>query len=138
VKNALFLLCAIGAVTVLAAESSRTVLEGVYTPEQAIRGKDIYADKCYFCHGRALLGEGEAPALSGNRFLTEWETVSVGALFDRIRTGMPIKTPGTLSRQQSADLTAFLLYYNGFPPGQTELSTRSEMLQDIKIILPKR
>jgi cytochrome c len=138
VKNAILLICAAGAIGVLMAEPSRTVLEGVYTPEQAIRGKDIYADKCYFCHGRALLGEGEAPALSGNRFLTEWETVSVGALFDRIRTGMPIKTPGTLSRQQSADLTAFLLYYNGFPSGQTELSTRSEMLQDIKIVLPKR
>ena len=137
-KIIILLLCTAAAITVLMAEPSRTVLEGVYTPEQAVRGREIYADKCYFCHGRALLGEGEAPALSGNRFLTEWETVAVGALFDRIRTGMPIKTPGTLSRQQSADLTAFLLYYNGFPSGPTELSTRSELLQDIRIVLPKR
>jgi mono/diheme cytochrome c family protein len=136
-KFRVLILCGLLGV-LLAAQASRTVLDGVYSPEQAVRGKEIYADKCYMCHGRALLGEGESPALSGNRFLTEWETVSVGALFDRIRTGMPIKTPGTLSRQQAADLTAFLLYFNGFPSGQTELSTKSELLQDIQIVLPQR
>ncbi len=59
-------------------------------------------------------------------------------LFNRIRTGMPIKQPGTLSRQQAADLTAFILYFNGFPAGKTELGTTAEYLQDIKIVLPKR
>jgi mono/diheme cytochrome c family protein len=134
-KFALLLFCA---ALVLLAAPSRTVLEGVYTPEQANRGKEIYADKCYFCHGRALLGEGESPSLSGGRFLNEWETVPVGSLFDRIRTGMPIKQPGTLSRQQAADLTAFILYFNGYPAGKTELSTTTEYLNDIQIVLPKR
>jgi cytochrome c len=137
-KFALFSLLAAAAVTGLMADASRTTNDGVYTPEQATRGREIYADKCYFCHGRALLGEGEYPALSGNRFTNEWETNSVLMLFDRIRTSMPIKQPGTLSRQQAADLTAFLLYFNGYPAGKDELSTRSELLQDIQIVLPQR
>jgi cytochrome c len=137
-KLATLSLCALGAISILTAEPSKTTNDGVYTPEQAIRGRDVYADKCYFCHGRALLGEAEYPALTGNRFTNEWETNTVSMLFDRIRTSMPLKQPGTLSRQQAADLTAFLLYFNGYPAGNAELSTRSEMLQDIQIVLPKR
>lgn len=137
-KLAIISICAFGAISLLTAEPSKTTMDGVYTPEQAMRGRDLYGDKCYFCHGRALLGDGEYPALSGNRFTNEWETNPVSLLFDRIRTSMPIKQPGTLSRQQAADLTAFLLYFNGYPAGKQELSTRSEMLQDIQIVLPKR
>jgi cytochrome c len=136
--KAVILLLLAAAVSGLMADASRTTLDGVYTEAQAVRGREIYADKCYFCHGRALLGEGEYPALSGNRFTNEWETNSVFLLFDRIRTSMPIKQPGTLSRQQAIDLTAFLLYFNGYPAGKEELSTRSEMLQDIQIVLPQR
>ena len=137
-KLAVLSLCALTAIPVLTADPSRTTMDGVYTAEQAIRGRELYANKCYFCHGRALAGDGEYPALSGNRFTNEWETNPVSLLFDRIRTSMPIKEPGTLSRQQAADLTAFLLYFNGYPAGKEELSTRSEMLQDIQIVLPRR
>jgi cytochrome c len=122
----------------LFAQSTRSVREGIYTPEQALRGRELYAQKCYFCHGRELRGEGETRPLSTDRFLTDWEGTTVLQLFDRIRNTMPFKTPGTLSRQESADLTAFILYFNGYPAGPSELSTKSEVLQGIQIELPKR
>ena len=135
-KLAILSVCALGAISILTADPSKTTMDGVYTAAQANRGRDLYADKCYFCHGRALAGDAEYPALSGNRFTNEWETNPVSMLFDRIRTSMPIKEPGTLSRQQAADLTAFILYFNGYPAGKEELSTRSEFLQAIQIVLP--
>jgi mono/diheme cytochrome c family protein len=132
------LLAAAGAVTTLSGQASRTTRDGVYSAEQALRGKELYADKCFMCHGRELRGEGEARPLSGDRFLSDWETIPVQTLFDRVRTTMPFKTPGTLSRQQTADLVAFLLYFNGYPAGQAELSTKAEVLQDIQIVLRQR
>ncbi len=138
ISIAIALLAAAGGLTTLIADPSRTTKDGVYSPEQALRGKDLYADKCFMCHGRALTGEGEARPLAGDRFLTNWETTTVLQLFDRIHTTMPFKTPGTLNRQQTADLVAFILYFNGYPAGQAELSTKAEVLQDIQIVLLRR
>lgn len=114
-------------------QTTRSTREGVYSPEQAIRGRELYADKCTNCHGRALNGEGENGPVAGERFRGEWEGETVATLFDRVKKTMPIKTPDTLSRQEAADLVAFLLYFNGAPAGQQELSTRSEFQQQIKI-----
>src|SRR5207249_5964670 len=52
-------------------------------------------------------------------------------LFDRIRKTMPQSKPGRLTRQQDADVLAFLLNINKFPAGKTELYRQSEMLKEI-------
>ncbi len=59
-------------------------------------------------------------------------------LFDRIRITMPGDKPGTLNRQQIADILAFVMQFNGLPAGNTELSTKAEILQLIRIEPPKR
>ena len=111
--------------------SARTVWDGIYTEAQATAGAHEYADNCSFCHGVQLEGTGEAPGLSGPVFTSTYNGLSVGDLFDRIRTTMPMDRPGGLSRQAYAEITAYLLKSNGFPAGQAELSQRSEMLATI-------
>ena len=45
--------------------------------------------------------------------------------------------PGSLSREDNADLVAFLLAKNGFPAGGAELPTETEILKTIKILTQK-
>nr|QQZ51044.1 hypothetical protein JKL49_07665 [Phenylobacterium glaciei] len=49
-------------------------------------------------------------------------------LFDRTRTTMPLNKPRSLTKEQYADVLAYLLKFDGFPAGQSELPARSEML----------
>ncbi len=115
----------------------RTVWDGVYTEEQAKRGEAIYAARCERCHGAALLGEGEATALTGPGFAANWEGVSMGELADRTRNTMPNDQPGTLSRQQVADVLAFVLRFDKFPAGDAELPVQAEALNQIRFVATK-
>ena len=45
---------------------------------------------------------------------------------------MPQNRPGRLTRQQNADILAYLLSANQFPAGQTELPTETERLKQIR------
>lgn len=100
---------------------SASVWSGVFTAEQAGRGKAAYEAHCAACHGGTLAGLEMAPALSGPAFMANWTGVSVGELADRIQTSMPADAPGSLSRRRVADLVAYLLSVGGFPTGAAEL-----------------
>ena len=115
------------------AQSSRSVWDGIFTEEQAKRGESVSEKECVNCHGAALSGGEEAPALEGAGFLSNWNSLTVGDLFDRIRKSMPQDDPARLSRQQDADVLAYILSLNRFPAGKTELSAQSEVLKQIKI-----
>ena len=110
-----------------------SVWDGVYTREQAERGHSLFGQHCAKCHGDALEGGDESPALVGAQFLSDWNELTVGDLFDRIRKSMPADNPGHLSREVSADILAYLLDANAFPAGQTELAHQTEILQQIRI-----
>lgn len=118
------------------AQSGTTTLDGIYTDAQAQRGADQFATNCAPCHGGTLQGNGEAPALTGAEFTSDWIGLTVGDLFDRIRTTMPQDAPGKLSRDQYADILAFILKANGYPAGQKELDKRSEYLKAIGFVAP--
>ncbi|HYA15951.1 MAG TPA: cytochrome c [Bryobacteraceae bacterium] len=128
-------LCA--AVFALRAQSARSVRDGVYNEAQAARGRIAYSQICMECHGRDLTGDVETRPLIGDEFTTNWSEGSLLRLFDRIRITMPADKAGTLSRQQVADILAFILQSNTFPAGKDELSTRSEVLDQIKFEIPK-
>jgi glucose/arabinose dehydrogenase/mono/diheme cytochrome c family protein len=115
------------------AQASRSISDGVYTREQADRGKTAYAQQCASCHGVALAGGQETPALTGSTFLAKWNGHSAGELFENIRATMPADRPGTLSRQMNADILAYVFAVNQFPPGGGELSAQSEPLKQIRI-----
>ncbi|OYQ31999.1 class I cytochrome c [Sandarakinorhabdus cyanobacteriorum] len=120
-----------------AQEAGKSVWQGIYTVEQADRGAGVYAQRCGACHGAALNGTGEAPPLIGGEFVSHWDTMTVGDLYDRVRTTMPQNDPQSLSREDYADVLAFLLKTNGFPAGSQPLDKRSEVLATIGITAEK-
>ncbi len=127
---------AIGLVLVLAAtvyaQQGASVWDGVYTLEQAKRGKALYGKECASCHGTALDGTGQAPPLEGADFKSDWNGQTVDDLFEKMQMSMPADQPGRLSREQNADILAFLLLSNQFPAGQKELPTDATALAKIR------
>jgi mono/diheme cytochrome c family protein len=124
---------AVAIVLGLAAQTTRSVWDGVYSEDQSKRGGALYAKECASCHGTELTGGESAPALVGDGFLSNWNGTTVGDLFERIRKSMPQDDPGRLSRQQDADILAFVLNANRFPVGKAELERETEVLKLIKI-----
>jgi len=125
-----FAAAAMTAFTVRAQE--RTVWDGIYTEEQATRGEALYGEHCVRCHGATLQGNGEgAKSLTDAAFKSTWNGVALGALFDRVRLSMPQDKPGTMTRQQVADLIAFILRANKFPAGKDELVRQTDLLNAI-------
>ena len=111
--------------------SARSVWDGVYTEEQAKRGEAFYEKQCSACHGDKLAGRESAPPLTGGAFLSNWNGLPLSDLFERVRRTMPQNAPGKLSRQQNADILAYVLSFNKFPAGKTELYRQVEMLKEI-------
>ena len=65
--------------------------------------------------------------------MSNWDGLTVGDLFERVRISMPQGDPGKLDRQQTADVLAYVLQVNSFPVGETELVRRTEVLKQIRI-----
>ena len=123
-----------GAQDAASGAASRSVWDGVYTKEQADRGKELYTTHCLACHGESLEGNGPAKALIGPEFAANWNGITMDAMLDRTRTSMPLDKPGTLSRQQVADLLAFVLSANKFPAGEDELPRQAEVLHQMTFL----
>jgi mono/diheme cytochrome c family protein len=121
----------------LFAQPTASVWDGVYTSEQAGRGKPVYVKECAACHGDTLGGGEEAPPLTGSAFMANWSGLTVGDLFERIRLSMPEGRPGALSRQQNADILAYILNVNQFPAGKTELQRDTDRLKQIRFLAEK-
>ena len=102
-------------------DAPRTVWDGVYNEEQARRGQTVFLEQCSNCHGRDLEGADMTPPLTGGAFTANWDGLTIGDLTDRIRISMPMNSPGTLSRQQTTDVVAYILRFNQFPAGKEEL-----------------
>jgi S-disulfanyl-L-cysteine oxidoreductase SoxD len=115
------------------AAGSRSVWDGVYTKEQAARGKTTYSEECAKCHADNLMGGESAPGLVGKDFRENWYGRSVGDMLDIMIKTMPSEDPGTLSRRQYADLAAYILSANEFPAGPKELDSSPPALKDIRI-----
>ena len=114
-----------------AQDAQRTVWDGVYNDTQARRGEAVFLEACSNCHGRSLEGADMTPALTGGAFMANWDGLTVGDLFDRIRISMPADRPGSLSRQEDADVVAYILRFNEFPSGKEELPREVQILKQI-------
>ena len=80
------------------------------------------------------------PALATAAILTfmgNWNELSVGDLFERVRISMPPSDPGAVPPAQKADIIAHIMNVNKFPAGQTELQPKTEVLKGIKIEMKK-
>jgi len=128
--------CALAGSLLVAAQtppstSSRTAKDGVYSDQQASRGQAVYKDRCASCHG-ATLGGGNAPALAGDAFIGIWGG-PLSDLVDKIQNTMPQDDPGKLTRQQSADVVAYMLQASKFPAGRADLGADAAVLKQITL-----
>lgn len=103
-----------------AAQEKKSVKDGVYTAVQADRGQTLYRSKCASCH---------AP----NRFTDDFFYQSFAGkpmweMFDVISDSMPEDDPGSMEKEEYADVIAYLLRLNRFPEGGTELPTDKDAL----------
>jgi mono/diheme cytochrome c family protein len=122
---------------ILVSAQGKTTLDGIYTEAQAKRGEKIYTDSCASCHGPDLSGGGQTPGLAGKEFNMDWNDLALSSLSDRTRATMPADAPGTLNREQAADVIAFILQRGSFPAGQTELPADVAALKTITFVSPK-
>jgi mono/diheme cytochrome c family protein len=105
---------------------AKTVWEGVYTEDQAARGKTVFNDSCATCHD--LTSEFSGPA-----FLDMWKGQTAFNVFDTIKTEMPKDNPGGLTKQNYIDIVAFMFKSNTFPSGKSDLEPDDDTLKQIRI-----
>ena len=110
------------------AQTHKTVWDGVFTSEQATRGKALLATACAACHAADLSG-GNGPALKGEVFLNHWMEGSLDALFAKVKSMPPNRA--NLGDSAYIDLVAFLLQANAFPAGAQEL--KAETIPGVQI-----
>ncbi len=103
-------------------QAARSVADGVYTDEQARRGRKEYAEKCATCHATTLRGGEMGPELVGQTFLGGWTGQTLWSLFDFTLATMPQDNPGSTSPEAMNDILAFVLQRNDFPSGSAELA----------------
>lgn len=117
-------------------DSSTSVWSGIYTSEQAARGKALYEEHCTACHG-ADLRTPDGPAaglpLAGTVFMGRWRGRNLQALFQQTRENMPLGQGGLLDDQEYIDLVSYILDVNGFGAGSTELKPEAPSLSAVVI-----
>jgi hypothetical protein len=111
-----------------AQEDDRSVLDGVYTAEQAERGALVWQNTCLECHDRY--------EFEGDNFTSLWTEVSLRTLYRRIYRTMPDDNPGGLNRSEYADVVAFILSLNGYPTGPDELPPDDGAMRAIHVDPP--
>ena len=97
-----------------------------FTAAQAERGHAAYRSNCQDCHGSELdNGEFGGPPLKGGYFRGRWGSGNASVLFGMLSLTMPPDRPGQLTPQTYADLLAFILSNNGYPPRRQGVPFRS-------------
>lgn len=128
---------AAAAFVTLPAQTVKSQWDGVYTGGQASRGDALYEEQCATCHGADLTGSEMAPPLVGGEFAANWNDLTLGDLFERIRISMPQNSPASLSRPEYADVLASILQKGGYPAGAVELPGDTAVLNEIKFLAAK-
>lgn len=116
-----------------AAQNEARIWTGIFTDEQAERGKTNFYQSCVRCHGQNLEG-ATAPSLNGNRFITAWENENLYKLFVKVRDTMPPNFGTILTDEAKLDVITFLLRTNGYPTGPEELKVDVDTLENIQVV----
>ena len=111
-------------------QSVRSTASGVYTDEQATRGRDTYQMQCKSCHTPA--------SHTGPTFASWWDRKPLSDLYQFVTTRMPKNEPGSLQPDEYADLIAYLLKLNDLPSGSEPLPADSVALKKIRIDVGKK
>jgi len=118
------------------APGGATVCDGVYSTDQAQGGQKIFAAHCSQCHGANFRGGFGVASLAGPAFTTLWADKTLLSLFERMKSTMPLSSPGSLSDQSYLAVLARILEVNGFPASDgSELPLQPDGLE--RLTLPK-
>ncbi|HSY02815.1 MAG TPA: cytochrome c [Acidobacteriaceae bacterium] len=112
---------------------TKTIWDGVYTDDQAARGKAQYDTSCSSCHMEDLSGSGQALPLAGDAFTDVWEGQTMADLLGLVQGTMPQDKPGSLTPEAALDVISYILQYNKLPAGKEELKNDPDALKDILI-----
>jgi mono/diheme cytochrome c family protein len=118
-----------------AVAQTKSIRDGVFTAEQAVRGQVAYTGPCDRCHGYKLDGASDdpdmlpAPPVAGPKFLRKWNGRPLAALFEYVRVTMPTNNPGYLSDAEVADMVSV----SEVPTGAQPLPSEREALVSIVI-----
>lgn len=110
-------------------QQARKTTDGVFTQRQAKRGERVHRRACLHCH---------VPDFYKGGLFDNWAGNTVGALNTHIANTMPQDRPSSLTSKQYADILAYLLLINEFPPGEDELPSDDSALARIIIERSKK
>jgi mono/diheme cytochrome c family protein len=108
----------------------RSTRDGVFSAEQAQRGRAGFLWNCMECH------ELEEYTAAG-AYLEEMEGNTVWDVFEFIWSEMPEDNPSWLKPEEYADILAYILSVYGMPAGQVDLPTDKKTLGDIVVEGPR-
>ena len=106
---------------------SASTLTGVYTAEQAKRGKEIYLTLCRSCH---------IPS-TGDGFAKRWGGKTLFDLFTYIFETMPDNNPRSVDEASNADIIGYLMQATGMPVGTRDVPVAADSLKAIHIEVKK-
>jgi mono/diheme cytochrome c family protein len=113
-----------------APKPTRSTASGVYTDDQATRGRDTYQMQCKSCHTPA--------SHTGATFASWWDRKPLSELYQFVMTRMPKNEPGSLQPDEYVDVVAYLLKLNDLPSGTEPLPADSVALKKIRIEVGKK
>ena len=114
-----------------------SLVDGLYTKEQAQRGRVLYDAQCADCHGAKLEG-GTSTPLAGDEFFASWSRpeLTLDDFYYIVRKTMPKEAAGTLTKEAYTDVVAYILQQNGFPAGDKELTPDPAIMKAVRLDKP--
>lgn len=103
----------------------RTTMAGVYTADQATKGREVFNSNCLGCHTTA--------SHQGTAFQLKWFGRPLYDLYDFLSQAMPKAAPGSLTEDEYVWVTAYILRLNGMPAGRTELNAEPSWLKAVRV-----
>lgn len=112
-----------GGVMADAGAAPTSLMEGVYTAEQAETGRPLFEQNCSTCHNADYY----------KTVLQTWRGQPLMYLFEQVMSAMPADKPGALMDSEYEDVFAYVLKIVGFPEGDTRLQYAGGAMEDIAI-----
>ena len=105
--------------TAVSAAPAPAPTAGIFTGDQADRGRTAFDETCSDCHTTS--------EFRGRTFQSNWGRRTVYSFFRTIRSTMPDDDPGGLEETVYLDVVSYILSINGHAAGASELAADSPM-----------
>lgn len=111
----------------VASANGASLSSGVYSKEQADKGKAVYEKSCKNCHDAQFYEDK----------LSIWQGQPVIGFFDIISTTMPADNPASLMYEDYVNVLAYIFSELGFPAGDKALNPDDGSMEEIIVVEPK-